>query len=105
MENEVKPMLNENNNELIDIIETNELLDDEFINTTNILEENSIDEQIENKDEIMENEKAVETNCLALTVRKNYNISIFKNTVVKTFKLSYKVIVSAFFLNLLKFFF
>lgn len=50
-------------------------------------------------------ENTSETNCLALTVRKDYNISILKNSIVKTFKLSYKVLISAFFLNLLRLFF
>ena len=43
-------------------------------------------------------------NCLALTVKKDYNLSIVKNVVVKTFKNFWKIAVSIFTLNLLKFF-
>lgn len=43
-------------------------------------------------------------NCLALTVKKDYSLSIVKNVVVKTFKNIWKIAVSIFTLNLLKFF-
>lgn len=49
--------------------------------------------------------ETVETNCLALTVRKDYNLSIFKNSIVTTFRVSWKIAVSTFLLNLLKLFF
>ena len=42
-----------------------------------------------------------ETNCLALTVRKDYGLFLFKNGVVKTFKVSCKIIFCTVFLNLL----
>ena len=50
-------------------------------------------------------EKTVETNCLALTVRKDYNFSIAKNTVFKTIRMSIKVAISTLVLNLIKIFF
>ncbi len=49
--------------------------------------------------------ETVETNCLALTVRKDYNFSIAKNTVFKTIRMSIKVAISTFILNLIKIFF
>ena len=49
--------------------------------------------------------ETAETNCLALTVRKDYNLSIFKNGIVTTFRVSWKIAVSTFLLNLLKLFF
>lgn len=49
--------------------------------------------------------ETVETNCLALTVRKDYNLSIFKNSIATTFRVSWKIAVSTFLLNLLKLFF
>ena len=52
-----------------------------------------------------EQKQTVETNCLALTVRKNYNFSIAKNTVFKTIRMSIKVAISTFVLNVLKLFF
>lgn len=52
-----------------------------------------------------EEKQTVETNCLALTVRKNYNFSIAKNTVFKTIRMSIKVAISTFVLNVLKLFF
>lgn len=44
------------------------------------------------------------TNCLALTVKKDYSLSIVKNVVVKTLKNIWRVAVSIFTLNLIKFF-
>lgn len=52
-----------------------------------------------------EEKETVETNCLALTVRKDYNLSIFKNSIATTFRVSWKIAVSTFLLNLLKLFF
>ena len=49
--------------------------------------------------------EAVETNCLALTVRKDYNFAIAKNTVFKTIRMSIKVAISTFVLNIIKLFF
>lgn len=96
--------------------------------TPDILEENidnntqennsSQDNLIDNKDELQVEENAsldnVETstetenqevaNCLALTVKKDYNLSIVKNVVVKTFRNAWKIALSIFTLNFLKFF-
>lgn len=52
-----------------------------------------------------EDTETVETNCLALTVRKDYNYAIAKNTVFKTIRMSIKVAISTFVLNLIKLFF
>ena len=49
--------------------------------------------------------ETVETNCLALTVRKDYNFAIAKNTVFKTIRMSIKVAISTFVLNIIKLFF
>ena len=49
--------------------------------------------------------ETVETNCLALTVRKDYNYAIAKNTVFKTIRMSTKVAIPTFLLNLIKPFF
>ncbi len=49
--------------------------------------------------------ETVETNCLALTVRKDYNLSIVKNSILTTFRISWKVALSTFILNVLKLFF
>ncbi len=55
--------------------------------------------------EVLEKKETVETNCLALTVRKNYNISIFKNTVFTTFRVTCKVTIFTLVLNFLSLFF
>ena len=49
--------------------------------------------------------ETVETNCLALTVRKDYNFAIAKNTVFKTIRIRIKVAISTFVLNIIKLFF
>ena len=112
--------LNSNNdNEFSNSIEYNQKLDECLKNvvisnnTENItnIEPNSITSQnntsisnlSSNEDE--NKEKTVETNCLALTVRKDYNFSIAKNTVFKTIRMSVKVAISTLVLNLIKIFF
>ena len=111
--------LNSNNNEFSNSIEYNQKLDECLKNvvisnnTENItnIESNSITPQ--NNSSIFDlssngdenKEKKVETNCLALTVRKDYNFSITKNTVFKTIRMSVKVAISTLVLNLIKIFF
>ena len=112
--------LNSNNdNEFSNSIEYNPKLDECLKNvvisnnTENItnIEPNSITPQ--NNSSIFDlssngdenKEKTVETNCLALTVRKDYNFSIAKNTVFKTIRMSVKVAISTLVLNLIKIFF
>ncbi len=48
--------------------------------------------------------ETVETNCLALTVRKDYNFAIAKNTIFKTIRMSIKVAISTLVLNFIKLF-
>lgn len=50
-------------------------------------------------------DKTIEANCLSLSVRKDYNLSIIKNSIFTTLRYSYKIAFSAFLLNLLKLFF
>lgn len=117
---------------MVDLL--NEIETDLESKTPDILEENvdnntqennsNQDNLIENKDDlqIVENvsldntenveESSLETesqnpevaNCLALTVKKDYNLSIVKNVVVKAFKNVWKIALSIFTLNFLKFF-
>lgn len=71
------------------------------------LENNNISENIsESKQEILEpiKKETAETNCLALTVRKDYNLSIVKNTILTTFRFSWKIAFSTLVLNILKLF-
>lgn len=49
-------------------------------------------------------EDTVETNCLALTVKKDYSLSIAKNAFFKGIRMSFKVAISTFFLNVAKIF-
>ena len=44
------------------------------------------------------------SNCLALTVRKDYNLSIVKNSIFTTLRVSWKIAISTFILNILKLF-
>ena len=75
---------------------------------------NNLSEQISDKIDTYDNDfekhnlpeenKTAETTCLALTVRKDYNLSVLKNSVLKTFKVTLKVTLCTFFLNLLSLF-
>ena len=57
-------------------------------------------EQISN--DLSAKEETANTNCLALTVRKSYNLSI---SIFTTLRVSWKVALSTFVLNILKLFF
>lgn len=57
-----------------------------------------------NTETTSEQKETAETNCLALTVRKNYNVSIIKNSIFTSLRLSFKVAVSTLVLNILKLF-
>lgn len=46
----------------------------------------------------------IDTNCLALTVKKDYTLSIAKNAVLKSIRMTFKVAVSTLFLNIAKIF-
>lgn len=50
------------------------------------------------------NDEDVHSNCLALTVRKDYNLSIVKNSIFTTLRVSWKIAISTFILNILKLF-
>ena len=50
-------------------------------------------------------DETANTNCLALTVRKSYNLSIVKNSIFTTLRVSWKVAISTFVINILKLFF
>ena len=94
--------INEENNTFNDINTTCEENQETSENSSQFLEEPIINNEDE---EVSEKKETVETNCLALTVRKNYNISIFKNTVFTTFRVTFKVAVFTFVLNFLSLFF
>lgn len=57
-----------------------------------------------NTETASEQKETAETNCLALTVRKNYSVSIIKNSIFTSLRLSFKVAVSTLVLNILKLF-
>lgn len=97
------------------IVQDNIISNDLYINNItceedkkSFQEELQISEQsdINNQEqEIFEKKETVKTNCLALTVRKNYTISIFKNTIFTTFRITCKVTLCTFLLNFLSLFF
>lgn len=93
--NEVIYSKNEVNNSQIFTFEK----DDENDNI-NTIEETDV--QNEELSSISNNEIV---NCLSLTVKKDYSLSIAKNIMARTFKDLWKIAVSFFTLNFFKFFF
>lgn len=64
---------------------------------------NSITEQlVENSEDANDTPKP---NCLALTVRKDYNLTIFKNIFTTSRRMSLKIAISTLVLNFLRMFF
>ena len=80
---------------------------EEFINkAAETPNENEIDnENTKNTELTDEKKETVETNCLALTVRKDYSLSIWKNSFITGLRVSWKIAISTSILNLLKFLF
>ena len=76
---------------------------------SNSVDDNSVDtnanDSIQVESHEKEQNKSIETNCLALTVQKDYNFAIAKNTVFKTIRMSIKVAISTLVLNVIKLFF
>lgn len=103
-ENKLYESVNEN------LVEANSLENSENFESIEVIEntnstENIIDIKNNKNSEISEKKETVETNCLALTVRKDYNFSIAKKTVFKTIRMSIKVAISTFLLHILRLFF
>ena len=93
--------INEESNTFNDINTTCEEDQETSENSSQFLEEPIINNEDE---EVSEKKETVETNCLALTVRKNYNISIFKNTVFTTVRITCKITIFTIVLNFLSLF-
>lgn len=53
----------------------------------------------------LENKDCNQSNCLALTVRKDYNLTIIKNIFTTSGRVSLKIAISTFILNILRMFF
>lgn len=68
------------------------------------LEPNGLPQNDLHQNDLEQKNETVETNCLALTVRKDYNLSIVKNTILTTFRFSWKIAFSTLILNILKLF-
>ena len=74
------------------------------VETSSVLETDSKPQNnssIENQPEAENNN----VNCLALTVKKDYSLSIAKHVFVRTWKTTWRVALSVFILNFLSFFF
>lgn len=86
---------NSNQDNLIDNKNDLQIVENVSLENTENVEESPIE---------IENQNPEVANCLALTVKKDYNLSIVKNVVVKAFRNAWKIALSIFTLNFLKFF-
>lgn len=77
------------------IIESNEQISD------NALEVNTNAEISNDSDDINNTTKVPNPNCLALTVRRDYNLTIVKNIFTASGRLSWKVVLATLVLNFL----
>ena len=80
---------------------------DEKVTSKDLVSENIVQESIQNasEDSSLSKNETVETNCLALTVRKDYSLSIFKNSIFTPIRMSIKVAVLTAILNVIKLYF
>lgn len=77
----------------------NEITDSISDNTSSSFINLKPDENVDTYDS-----SATTVNCLSLTVKKDYSLSIVKNIVVRTLKGTWRVSISIFLLNLFNFF-
>ena len=75
------------------VLENNEALKESIFSGSNILEKNPLNST--------DNNDVPEPNCLALTVRKDYNLVIVKNIFTASGRLSWKIILATLVLNFL----
>lgn len=76
-------------------------------NVTNFKLNEPIEKQFADSNSIIKTstEENSNVNCLALTIRENYSLSIAKNVFFKTWRTTWRVALSVFILNFLTFFF
>lgn len=102
-EENLEDNINENTNDsIVNIISNDKHV--QIVDKTNKIDTYNDDFTDNISDDENKKDQTSETNCLALTVRKDYNLSIIKNSVIKTFKVTLKVTLCTFFLNLLSLF-
>ena len=77
----------------------------EILDNTSLPQNDVSNNIVQTEAENQTNESSEVVNCLALTVKKDYSLSIVKNVVVKTFKNVWRIALSIFTLNFIKFFF
>ena len=90
-------------NKTIDTTEDNE--SKEILDDNVSTEVDASNNTAQSETEAQMNESSEIVNCLALTVKKDYNLSVVKNVVLKTFKNAWRIALSIFTLNFIKFFF
>lgn len=101
-------LITENQNTLDDVQVDDDSIDNEVIENT---EDSTIEisDFEDNHQSVVAlkstEEETASTTCLALTVRKSYNLAIVKNSIFTTLRVSWKVALSTFVLNILKLFF
>ena len=83
-------------NQISTTVEFEENVDNISINENNLKENLNMDNDNNNIKEETE-----ETNCLALTVRKDYGLLILKNGLIKTFHITFKIAFCTLLLNIL----
>ncbi len=76
---------------------------DKNVENSSIVEETNLEPEAQKQ--ISDNNSSPEVNCLALTVQKDYNLSVVKHVFVRTWKTTWRVALSIFILNFLTFFF
>lgn len=91
------------NNQENTSLDNTETANKESFSNNDSVNENSVDSSVEDNANIYDESSEV-TNCLALTIKKDYNLSIVKNVVSTTLRSMWKVIASFFALNFFKFF-
>ena len=92
-------------------IEIETQIDNNSLDTLEEHTKKSVEETVEGNasetiiNETISNSIPLETNCLALTIKKDYNFTIIKNVFTTTRRMTFKVFCSTMFLNFLRFMF
>lgn len=96
--------LNETHENCVQDLQNTEFSKESIFSDSNIVENNGLNTTSTNTNFNINNDKDKETpepNCLALTVRKDYNLVIVKNIFTASGRLSWKIVLATIVLNIL----
>lgn len=96
-------VINSANNEIFNTSNNNEKSDTNL--DCSLQKDDTSNNNFQLTEDLTSNNENTNVNCLALTVKKDYSLSVVKHVFVRTWRTTWRVALSVFILNFLTFFF